>query len=175
MKVSPVHRFPTIFRVTTRTLRTIGAFVRIGVTSRTILHLHLRKVILALRTLAAAREFFTRWGMAGRTFHFEMFGFQFKGGGVVIKDFSRRKRSGRMTARARLSGKLRIKHSLVFVHMTIFTVAALLAWKDKLFASFGRLRCQNYVFRRFVTIHAGLLKLLMRACDLEIGLIMIKL
>ncbi len=113
----------------------------ICVTSRTVLGLHVGKVILALWTFASPHKLFARRRVTGRAFHFEMFGFQLKRGGVMVKDFSRRKRSCCVTTRTGLSNELRIKHRFVFVHVTVFTVAALFAWEDKLLASFGRLSC----------------------------------
>lgn len=75
-----------------------------------------------------------------------MLRFEFKSRRVVIKDFPRRKRCRRVTARAGLSRKLRIEHSFVFIYVTVFTIPTLLTRKDKLLTSFGRLSRKNDIF-----------------------------
>lgn len=70
VEVSSIHRFPAVLRVTTRTLRTVGAFMRIGVTRRAIFGFHFREIILTFRAFAASHELFTRRRVAGCALHF---------------------------------------------------------------------------------------------------------
>lgn len=175
MEVPATHGFPAIFRMTARALRTVGAFMRIRVTGRAILRFQIREFIFAFRSFVTTLEFFIRRGMALGTTDFLMFAFEFEIRPIVIEAFSRRKRGGRVTARAWLRGELRIEHGLMFVHVTVLAIASLPAGEDEAFPVLRRLRRQDDILRRLVALNTILGELLVSAGDLKVGLIVIEL
>lgn len=167
-------RFPSRFRMAFRALRSIAAIVRIFVTSRTVLLRQLGEVISPFEVSFALSEAFLRRRVAFRALHLLMLPFDFKIGLIMVKGLARAEGLRRMTAQTGFLRELRIEHILVFVHVTVLTVAFLLARENKLLPVFRRLGRQDDVLRRLMAFHAFRGEFLVAAGQLEVGLIVIE-
>jgi hypothetical protein len=99
-----------------------------------------------------------------------MLEFKHKVGLIMIEGFTRGKGLSRVTAYAGFLRELGIKHSFMFVHVTVLTVTLLLAGEDKLLPVFRRLGREHDLFGRLVTFHTFLSKFLVSTRQLKVSL-----
>jgi len=164
---------PAAFIVTLGTVRSVGPFVHILVTSHTVLLFHLWEEILTSKVLGWRLVFIFRIYMTFGAFYLLVFAFEFELRFRVIEILEFDKFLRRVTDATGLIKELGAEHFLMFIHMAFFTKPAISPFKHELTTLARRLGRQNHI-ARLMTVDTLFANFCVTPCEFKAGDVMIK-